>query len=340
MDTPAQPQKRGSRAGFWIAISLLIFLLLLSLAANFGLFIGLSTMGGSRESHGHAQDEFPQLSELWSYGSGDVKAARIPVSGVISRRQSQGFFGTEGYDPVESVIRQVRAAMNDETVKAIILEIDSPGGDITSTDEIYEALLDFKRSDEDRRIIAFVRGIAASGGYYVAMAADWIIAEPTAIVGSISVIMQSLNWKELSDKIGVTDVTIKTGENKDMLNPFREVQPEHLALLQEMVDAMHLHFIGIVIDGRGLDPESLNTLADGRIFTTAQALEHDLVDQSGYWQATMDMTSEILGEDCVKIVKYEEKTSFFQRFSQIQSTFNPASFLDVQRPRLMYLWKP
>ncbi len=341
-DLSSQPcRKKPSRAGFWIAIVLLMFLLFLSLAINFGLFVGMSAISGGRKPHAQAQDEFPRLGELWSYGSGEIKAARIPVTGIITRQESQGFFGTSDYDPVETIIRQIRAANNDENVKAIILEIDSPGGDITSTDEIYEALLSFKRTNDDRRIIAFVRGLAASGGYYVAMAADWIIAEPTAIVGSISVIMQTLNWKDLSDKVGVRDVTIKTGSNKDMLNPFREVESAQLALLQEIADAMHSHFLGVVIGGRGLQPESLNTLADGRIFTTQQALEYDMVDQAGYWREAMETTRELLGTEEIKIVRYEEKTSFFQRFSQIrQPSLNPAAWFDLQRPRLMYLWRP
>jgi protease IV len=336
----SQAGSRASRKGFWIAIVLLVFLLLLSLAANFGLFVGISMMGARNAPKVHAMDQFPQLGEHWSYGSGEIKAARIPISGIITRQDSQGFFEENSYDPVETVLRQIRAASNDENIKALILEIDSPGGDITSTDEIYEELLDFKRGGNDRVILAFVRGLAASGGYYVAMAADWIIAEPTAIVGSISVIMQTLNWKELSDKIGVRDVTIKTGGNKDLLNPFRDVEPAQLAILQEIADAMHAHFLNVVTSGRGFDPADLESLADGRIFTVKQALENDMIDQSGYWPDVMDRISEMLGEEKIMIVRFEEKTSFFERFAGIRSPFDPGAWLNLRCPRLMYLWNP
>ena len=181
--------------------------------------------GAGRRSAGKAEDEFPTFTEKWSYGSGDVKTVRIAVEGPIFRESEESFFGFK-YDKIEAILRQIRAAKNDEAVKAIILEVDSPGGDLTASDEIYKALQDFKRCAEGRKIIVFVRNMAASGGYYVSAPADWIIAEPTSIIGSIGVIMQTLNWKGLSEKIGLTDVTIKSGTNKDLLNPFRDVSPD------------------------------------------------------------------------------------------------------------------
>lgn len=330
----------SSRTGFWVAIAILSLFLMFSLASNAVLIIGLALISGDFHLCSQAEDEFPQLEEIWSYGHGNVKAARIPVTGIITREGPSSFFDVADYDAVETVLRQIRAAGNDTRVKAIIIEVDSPGGDITATDEIHHALCDFKQSADDRKVVAFVKDLAASGGYYVATASDWIIAEPTAIVGSIAAIIQTLNWKELSDKIGVHDVTIKSGDNKDLLNPFRDVNPDQLALLQEVVDAMHDRFFQVVEAGRCIDPEFLQEVADGRVFTIDRALEYNLVDQQGYWKDVVDKTGELLGETSVKIVKYEEKPGFSRLFSQIGSSVSLTPWLDSQRPRLMYLWRP
>ena len=246
-------------------------------------------------SAGKAEDEFPTFTEKWSYGSGDVKAVRIAVEGPIFRESEESFFGIK-YDKIEAILRQIRAAKNDEAVKAIILEVDSPGGDLTASDEIYKALQDFKQSADGRKIIVFVRNMAASGGYYVSAPADWIIAEPTSIIGSIGVIMQTLNWKGLSEKIGLTDVTIKSGTNKDLLNPFRDVSPEQLAQLQEMIDSMYRQFFTIVQTNRNIEAESLKAIADGRIFSADLALKNRLIDQIGYWEDAVTKTAELLGE--------------------------------------------
>ncbi len=339
MDKTDKPG-RTPRSGFRIAVVLLSLFLIFSVLVNFTMLAGMVLAGRGIRPGDHPQDEYPRLEERWSYGSGDVKAARVAVAGVIARQWPHGFFSASERDLVEDIQRQVRAAANDESVKAIILEIDSPGGEITAVDEIYNSLLDFKSSSEDRKIIAFVSGLAASGGYYVAAAADWIIAEPTAVVGSISAIMQTLNWKVLSDKLGVRDVTIKTGENKDLLNPFNEVNPEQVALLQDLLNDMHQIFFNVVLTERNMDRALLTELADGRVFTARQALSNGLVDQVGYWKNAIERVCDMLGEESVKIVRYEEKPGFLKMFSRIRSPLIQFPLMQQQRPRLMYIWNP
>jgi protease-4 len=225
---------------------------------------------------------------------------------------------------------------------AILLEVDSPGGDLTSCDEIYKTLEDFKRSMDGRKIIVFIRSMAASGGYYVSAPADWIIAEPTAILGSIGVIMQTLNWKGLSDRIGLTDVTIKSGTNKDLLNPFRDVSPEQVAQLQVMIDSMYQQFFAIVQTNRGIDAESLKAIADGRIFSADVALKNRLIDQIGYWEDAVAKASELLGEASLRIVRYERRPEFFELLSELRSplSLSRSGMADAATPRLMYLWRP
>ncbi len=334
------PNKKCSHAGFWIAISLLGAFLFFSGLVNVSLFIALAAKAGVSVVKGEGEDEFPKFTERWSYGSGDLKAVRIGIQWPIFRDSEPNFWGVR-YDRVESTLRQIRAAMNDEDVLAILLEVDSPGGDITSCEEIVAALEDFKASADDRIVVAMVRDLAASGGYMVSLPADWIIAEPTATLGSIGVILQTLNWKALSEKIGITDVTIKSVENKDLLNPFRDVSSNQLVQLQGLVDEMHQRFVTQVQEARGVDAEALKTLADGRIFSAEIALKNKLIDQIGTWNDALDKLSELLGEESVRIVRYEHKPQFLELLSEIRAP--PLSYsrlVEYSTPRLMYLWRP
>ena len=263
----------------------------------------------------------------------------MDLTGFITRESEAGFFEAPR-DKIEDIIRAIRAARNDPEVKAIILEVDSPGGGITPTDEVYHELMTFKKSDEERKVVVFVRDLAASGGYYVAMAGDWLIAQPTTVVGSIGVIMQTLNWKGLSDRIGISDTTIKSGDNKDLLNPFNETDPEQVKMLQEMVDRMHNRFKSIVAEGRNIDVEHLNKLADGRIFSADQALELNLVDQIGYWDDAVNKTAELLGVHSVKVIRYYQKQSFWDMFVGVRSPIPPTLQSFKQRPSFQYIWRP
>lgn len=335
-----QSKRPCSHTGFWIGISLLIAFLLMSFLFNISLLISLGAAGRPRVGNADGgEDEFPRLAETWSYGSGDVKAARIPVTGVIFRETQDRLFGVT-YDPVEQVLRQVRAAENDKDIRAIVLEVDSPGGELTATDEIYKALVDFKASRTDRVIVVFVHDMAASGGYYISAPADWIIAQPTAIIGSIGVIMQTLNWKGLSEKIGVTDTTIASGTNKALLNPFRDVPPEQLALMQEIVDAEYRRFFTIVQTSRNIEEARLKEIADGRILSAESALNHKLVDQIGYWKDAMAKTAELLGVPNVRFIRYKHKQTFFEMLSEVRTPFRLADRAIHGTPKLMYLWKP
>ncbi|MCX7010843.1 MAG: signal peptide peptidase SppA [Kiritimatiellaeota bacterium] len=268
-------ERKCSHVGFWIVLILFGLGLGVSLLLNFGLIVGMAvthTPGPELMARG-GEDEFPRLNERWSYGKGRVKAVRISVEGAIFRERVDGLFSSQRYDKVEDILRQIRAAQSDDSVHAIILEVDSPGGAVTPSDEIYRALNEFKASTSSRKVVVFVRDLAASGGYYVSMAADRIICEPTAIVGSIGVIMETINIKGLSEKIGITDVTIKSGVNKDLLNPFHDVSPEQRALMQKLIDDMYIRFLGIVVKGRNSDLETMRPLADGRVFSADEALK-------------------------------------------------------------------
>jgi protease-4 len=286
----------------------------------------------------YPRDEIPKLEETWSSGSGDVKVVRIPLDGVIMRAEEEGFL-TVRTDMVESILTQVRAAERDPDMRAIILEVNSPGGGVTPSDEIYNALSKFRASRPDRRVVVFVRDLGASGAYYAAMAGDFIIAEPTAVVGSIGVIMQSMNFKGLSDKIGITDVTIKSGANKDMLNPFQSVNSNQVALLQVLIDEMQDRFSGIVAESRKIDRAARPELFDGRIFSAATALDNGLIDQIGYWDDALARTAQLLDTGALRVVRYEPQRTFFEQLMEGKSPVVLPG-LKLQSPQFLYLWKP
>jgi len=324
----------GSKVGCWIAIGVLSLLLFGSFLTNIGLTAVLFS-GSAVAGSDYPVDAEPEYEEVWSHGYGETKVVRIQLCGVIMRGQRERLFGYEA-DMVELLLGQIRAATIDPEVKAIILEVDSPGGAVTPSDEIYAALEHFKQANDERVIMVFVRDLGASGAYYAAMAGDYIMAEPTAIVGSVGVIMQTFNAKALSDKIGISAVTIASGENKDMLNPFEEVNPEHVAMLQELVDGMQDRFASIVQESRNLDSREL---LDGRVFSAAQAMEHHLIDGMGYWQDAVDKLKELLDVEDLHIVRYYEARGFFDMLVSSKLPQLP-DFNALAAPRFMYLWKP
>jgi protease IV len=324
---------------FWIVIVALAVILGLSLLLNLtavGLLTGSANTSGSRTG---GEDEFPQFTETHSYGSGTTKVARIWFSGILTRQLDGGWLGTT--DPVEDTLRQIRAARQDDKVAAILLEVDSPGGEVTAADEIYRELQLFKASRKNRKITVLIHDLAASGGYYISLPADRIIAQPTALIGSIGVIMQTLNIQGLSEKIGVTDTTIKSGKHKDLLNPFHPVDPEQIALLQDSVDSMYDRFLDLIAQGRHLKKSDLRPLADGRIFTAEDALKHKLIDGIGYWDEAMAETADLLGAKDLYVVTYNVEQTFFDILMGVRAPLPSWQSLltAAATPRRLYLWR-
>lgn len=328
--------KNGSKVGCWITVVILLLLLGGCFLAGSGLLISLGAKASNLKVKNYPVDEAPEFEEIWSYGYGDTKVVRIELQGVISRGRRERLIGFEP-DMVENILTQILAATRDDEVKAIMLEVDSPGGGVTPSDEIYAALLRFKAQDPQRRILVFIRDVGASGAYYAAMAGDCVVVQPTAIVGSIGVIMQTINIKGLSDKLGLSSVTIASGENKDMLNPFEEVDPKHVAVLQEMIDEMQDRFASIVQNARGLESREL---LDGRIFSASQALEHRLIDRIGYWEDAVEQLETMLDVDELYFVRYQVTRSFFDELMGVHMPKLPElDSLDLS-PRFLYQWKP
>ena len=226
---------------------------------------------------------------LW----GGEKVAIIEVRGVI-------------IDPQPIVERLVKLRKN-EKIKAIVLRIDSPGGAVGPAQEIYAEV---KKAQKEKKVLASVGSVAASGGYYIACGADKIMANPGSITGSIGVIVESLNIEELLHKLGLKSVVVKSGKVKDMGSPFRPMTDEEKKLLQGVLDSVHDQFIRAVAEGRNLPLEKVRELADGRIFSGDQARALGLVDELGNFEDAIALAARMAGIKGEPEVIYPEKKRF------------------------------
>ncbi len=198
------------------------------------------------------------------YGGHSGNVGVVEISGLISSSKE--------------IIEDINTFRNDADIKAIVLRIDSPGGGVGPSQEIYREVM---KTRPIKKVVASLGSVAASGGYYSATACDGIMANPGTITGSIGVIMEYANFKEIIKKIGLTPVVIKSGEYKDMGSPMRDLADTEKRLLQGVVDEIHSQFVKDVAIGRNIEEEKIATLADGRIFTGARALDLQLVDRLG-----------------------------------------------------------
>lgn len=329
------------RVGVWLLLLLVSALLCCSVVVN-GLLVcdSLWCHGGQKNAlQEQGEDDAPQFHEIWASGQGKTKVVQIDLIGLISRDIAEGWLGITR-DFAAETLRKIKAASDDEDVKGLILLVDSPGGYVTPADEIYHALEDFKGAAAGRKVVVFIRDMAASGAYYIAMAGDWLVAEPTAEVGSIGVMIQALNWQVLAEKIGVRDVTVTSGANKDLLNPFKSVQTNQVQILQELVDEDYDRFLQIVSRGRKLDPALVKTLADGRVFTASKALRLGLVDEIGYWNDAIKTCARLLDVEKVKVVRYErEEPAIWEWLAQLTAPLNLRNLFYWSTPRCLYCWR-
>ncbi len=197
-------------------------------------------------------------------------------------------------------------------VKAIVLRIDSPGGSVASTQEIYEEVNKIREKGE-KPIIASLGNVAASGGYYIACGAEKIVANPATLTGSIGVLINILNVEELLSKIGINVKTITSVDYKDIGSTTRELTPDEEKLLIEVIDNIHSQFLRVIEERRGLTPEELTLIADGRIFTGEQALEYQLVDELGNLDDAIEIAADVSGiKGEPRIITERKKFSLLQ----------------------------
>lgn len=237
----------------------------------------------------------------------------------------------------KKTIEQIQSFRDNESIKAIVLRVDSPGGGVGPSQEIYDEVL---LVDQKKPVVVSMGSVAASGGYYIAAAAREIVANPGTITGSIGVIMEFANFRELMDKIGLSSVVVKSGEYKDIGSPTREMSVREQQILQDLIDDVHRQFVTSVATGRELDEESVKLIADGRIFSGSRAMALGLVDRMGNLDVAITRAAELAGIKEKPKVVYppREKPEFLDLF--IEETLNRLHFA-LQKQRtvgLQYLW--
>ncbi len=282
-------------------------------------------------------------------GHGNNKILLLDISGMISeeKRRRMGFH--EEVSAVDELKEALQKAGKDKNLKGIILRINSPGGTVTASDIIHHELLAYKKRT-GQRIMACLMDVGASGAYYVATAADEIVSHPTTITGSIGVVAMKFNVQGLMSKIGVEQETIKSGDKKDILSPFRPSTPEEQKILQTIIQTLHGRFVDVIVDGRKpLGRDAVEKLADGRIYTADQALSAGLIDRIGYLDSTIEGMKKNLGLEKASIVVYYRpdsyKSTIYSGLTPAPSQFNLISIngqelLAPPGVRFMYLWLP
>jgi protease-4 len=210
----------------------------------------------------------------------------------------------------DEILDQIRKFREDELVSAIVLRIDSPGGAVGPSQEIYQEV---KKTVKLKKVVVSMGSMAASGGYYIAACADRILANPGTITGSIGVILGYTNFRELLNKIGLTPVVIKSGQYKDLGSPLREMTSEEEKILQDFSDEIHRQFISDVAQGRKLDKKAVEAVADGRIMTGEKAKQLGLVDQLGNLEDAVEAAGKLAGVEgrMIKVYPLKKRLSIF-----------------------------
>lgn len=226
-------------------------------------------------------------------GDAGNKIAVVNFDGVIQDTGTTGgMFAAEGYDH-QMTVQALKDIAADDTYSAVLLNVNSPGGGVFESAELHKYLMEIK--DSGKTIYSSMGNMAASGGYYISAPADQIFATDETMTGSIGVIMQSMNYSELAENVGISFDVYKSGEMKDMMSASREATDEEKDYIQNIVDTMFQDFVDVVAEGRDMTEEEVRELADGRIYLGGQAIENGLVDQNGYFEDALAALKEDVG---------------------------------------------
>jgi len=354
---PPAPAPR-KRRGWMIFAIILLVLLGLSLFGNVAQLV-LQTLSFGRGLHadgfGTAREVGPKLDEcILENNKSQNKIAVITLDGIIT---DSHFDGT-GNSDVEVIKAQLDRAADDQRVKAVILKVDSPGGEVLASDEIYKAIRAFEE-DSKKPVVCSMGSLAASGGYYISSGCRWIVANELTITGSIGVIMHGWNYRGLMDKVGIAPMTFKSGKFKDMLSGERatnEIPVEEHAMVQSLIDETYGKFKDVVADGRSAahDLNKKNAgkeaadkgqeladdwedFADGRVVSGSQALGLGLVDELGDFDDAVDRTEKLAGIKDSNLIEYRERydlSNFLSMFGESGKAHDIKLDLGVEAPKL------
>ena len=297
-------------------------------------------------------DEFASASssELFvsvlEEGSKKERIALLTVDGTIQDTGSAStFFAAEGYNH-QFFLQQLEEAKVDDTVKAIVLQVNSPGGGVVESAQIYKDIIELQEETE-KPIYVSMGSMAASGGYYISAPADKIFVNKETMTGSIGVIMQSINYGKLAEKYGVEFVTIKSGPYKDIMSPTREMTEEERAMLQEMLNDSYEDFVDIIEQGRNMTEADVKKVADGRILNGRQAIEAGLADDYGFLEDVVQAIKTDYNLENAEVFEYSYSQNIASIFAvkaqsflglDLESKLIAELITENSSPKMMYLY--
>jgi protease-4 len=342
-----------------IASIILIVLLGISLLGNLAQAVSHAIGGGFNRGfkNSTAREVGPKLDEcVLEDNDAHNKIAVITVDGIITSHTAD----QAGNNMVAVIKAQLDRAANDKRVKAVILRVDSPGGEVMASDEINKEIAKFQ-DDSGKPVVCSMGSLAASGGYYISAPCRWIVANDLTLTGSIGVIMHGYNYRGLMDKVGVAPMTFKSGKFKDMLSPDRstnEIPAEEHAMVQALIDETYGKFTNIVCTGRAQAHrknsqegkalvENWASVADGRVLSGSEALKYGFVDQLGDFDDAVDRTEKIVHIADANLIEYRERydiSDFLSMFGQSGSAHDLKLDLGLDIPKLRegcmyFLWQ-
>jgi protease IV len=282
--------------------------------------------------------------EEYVSGDGPDKVVVVPIEGVIAPADDTlgGVLPTSTPEGLTDALRQ---AGQDTSVVAVVLEIDSPGGGVTASDEMHQSVLDFEENTGEPVVVS-MQDVTASGGYYISTAADRIVANKTTLTGSLGVIFEIPNFAEAADKYGIKQVVIKSGKYKDMGSAFREMTPEERDILQSFVDHLYAQFVDVISEGRDIPKDRVREIADGRVYSGLQAKKLGLIDSFGGLDEASAIAGNLAGTSDTTVVRYVQQPSFTDTLLARLALEKPqaeqimdAAGLNLE-PKPYYLYRP
>ncbi|MGM0838123.1 MAG: signal peptide peptidase SppA [Bacillota bacterium] len=327
----------------WAALGIAALLFLVSIVTNM-------TVRATESSESLADifgTDTGFVEKVVEEGNPNRKLLVLEVNGAIQDlgEDVTSIFQSAGYNH-RQFLRMLDQAKEDDSVKGIVLRVNTPGGGVSESAEIHKRLMEIKEETK-KPIYVSMGAMAASGGYYIAAPADKIFATNETITGSIGVIMQGVNYKELAEKYGVKFETFKSGPYKDIMSPTKDMTDEERQILQTMVDNMYDRFVNVIVEGRGMSEAEVRNIADGRIYDGQQAKDINIVDEIGYFEDVVDAIKKDHNLGSVQVIQYEENLGLGSLFSMnASSLLKPDSEMQMlaklinqpNSPRLMYLY--
>jgi protease IV len=303
-------------------------------------FVLLSSLSGCTLLKISLGEETQPFTERVISGQGRDKILLLDISGFISNEDSSSLLTSTKRAGILALVReQLDRARLDKNIRALVLRINSPGGGVTASDTLYHEIRKYKQ-ETGTKVLAHIMDMGTSGAYYAALAADRITSQPTSVTGSIGVIMLRFDATGLMQKIGVQAFEISSGEKKGMGSPFRQFSPDERIIFQSMVDNLQGRFIDTVSVERKLPPDTVRKLADGRIYTSKEALAAGLIDGIAYLDEAIDQAKQMVRLEQASIITYFRPGEYRPNMYSVNLINIDTTGIIQPGMTFMYLWWP